>query len=150
MAFLPGFFGEDLMDDFINSVDQFWSTPSSVSASNHAYGLMRTDVKENGNNYELSVELPGYDKSDIGVELKDGYLNLTAKHSENKEDKDKDGRIIRQERYYGNVARSFFVGRDLKQEDVHARYDNGILEITFPKEDAREKIPENHTIAIEG
>ena len=74
----------------------------------------------------------------------------TAKHSENKEDKDKDGRIIRQERYYGNVARSFFVGRDLKQEDVHARYDNGILEITFPKEDAREKLPENHTIAIEG
>ena len=150
MAYLPGFFGENLLDEFMDSVDQFWNGPATRIASNHAYGLMRTDVKENGDNYELSVELPGYDKNDIAVELKDGYLNLSAKHSEDKEDKDKDGKVLRQERYYGNVQRSFFVGKDLKQEDVHAKYDNGILEITFPKEDAREKLPENHTIAIEG
>ncbi len=150
MAYLPGFFGENLLDDFMDSVDQFWNGPATRIASSHAYGLMRTDVRENGDNYELSVELPGYDKNDIAVELKDGYLNLAAKHSENKEDKDKDGKVLRQERYYGNLQRSFFVGKDLKQEDVHAKYDNGILEITFPKEEAREKLPENHTIAIEG
>ncbi|MQN00982.1 MAG: Hsp20/alpha crystallin family protein [Lachnospiraceae bacterium] len=149
MAYLPGFFGENLLDDFMDSVDQFWNGPSVRSASNAAYGLMRTDIKENGNNYELSVELPGFDKSDISVELKDGYLNLSAKHSENKEDKDNEGKVLRQERYSGSVARSFYVGEDLKQEDVHAKYDNGILELTFPKQEAREKLPESHIIEIQ-
>ena len=122
----------------------------SAFGNHNTTGLMNTDIRETEKGFEMAIDLPGVEKENVNAELKDGYLNLSAKHSEDKEDKDKDGKVLRQERYYGNVARSFFVGKDLKQEDVHARYDNGILEITFPKEDAREKIPENHTIAIEG
>lgn len=109
---------------------------------------MKTDIVEKDGNYELSIEMPGVKKEDIQMELKDGYLNVTASHNTDKEDKDKEGRIIRKERVSGSYYRSFYVGEDIHTEDVKASFNNGELIVTVPKE-APKKIEENKFIPIE-
>ena len=110
--------------------------------------VMKTDIVEKDGNYELSIEMPGVKKEDIQMELKDGYLNVTASHNTDKEDKDKEGRIIRKERVSGSYSRSFYVGEDIHTEDVKASFNNGELIVTVPKE-APKKIEENKFIPIE-
>ena len=107
---------------------------------------MKTDIVEKDGNYELSIEMPGVKKEDIQMELKDGYLNVTASHNTDKEDKE--GRIIRKERVSGSYSRSFYVGQDIHTEDVKASFNNGELIVTVPKE-APKKIEENKFIPIE-
>lgn len=128
---------------FDNLFDDFFTTDSQGTSS-----VMKTDIVEKDGNYELSIEMPGVKKEDIQMKLKDGYLNVTASHNTNKEDKDKEGRIIRQERVSGSYSRSFYVGNDVRTEDVKASFDNGELIVTVPKE-APKKIEENKFIPIE-
>lgn len=128
---------------FDNLFDDFFTTDSQGTSS-----VMKTDIVEKDGNYELSIEMPGVKKEDIQMELKDGYLNVTASRNTNKEDKDKEGRIIRQERVSGSYSRSFYVGNDVRTEDVKASFDNGELIVTVPKE-APKKIEENKFIPIE-
>lgn len=120
-------YGFDLFDDFFN--DSFFTAP--VRANNT---LMRTDIKDNGTDYLLDVELPGFKKEDIKAELKDGYMTISASHEDSKDEKDADGKLIRQERYSGSCKRSFYVGEDVKQEDIKASFENGVLKLQFPKE----------------
>ena len=128
---------------FDNLFDDFLTTDSQGTSS-----VMKTDIVEKDGNYELSIEMPGVKKEDIQMELKDGYLNVTASHNTDKEDKDKEGRIIRQERVSGSYSRSFYVGEDIHTEDVKASFNNGELIVTVPKE-APKKIEENKFIPIE-
>lgn len=107
---------------------------------------MKTDIKEQDNGYELSVELPGFAKDDLSVELKDGYLTVSASKTENKDQKDEDGKYIRRERYQGSCRRSFYVGTNLTQDDVHAKFEDGVLKLTIPK---KTETPEQERKAIE-
>ena len=104
----------------------------------HAKNLMKTDVKEKDGNYEVAIDLPGFKKDEITAELKDGYLTISAAKGLDKDEKDKEGKYIRRERYAGNLSRSFYIG-DVKQEDVKAAFKNGILSISVPKEDKKAK-----------
>ena len=110
---------------------------------------MKTDIKENDKGYELDVDLPGYKKEDVKAELKDGYLTISASNDNTKEEKDEDGKYIRKERYTGAVSRSFYVGKYVTEEDIHAKFENGILKLSVPKVDAP-KVEENKYISIEG
>ena len=92
---------------------------------------MKTDITEKDGNYTLDMELPGCKKEDIHLELNDGYLNVSASHNTSKDEKDDKGNVIRQERYSGTFSRSFYVGENVKEEDIKASYENGELKITF-------------------
>ena len=132
----------NLFDDFFNN-DFFGRDFRKFEAPS-----MKTDVKEVEGNYELSVEIPGFNKEDISVSLKDGYLTISAKHEENKDEKDEQDKYIRRERRFGSCQRSFFVGDAITEEDIKASYNNGILKLTLPKE--KERLPqEPKKIAIE-
>ncbi|MDY2957798.1 Hsp20/alpha crystallin family protein, partial [Floccifex sp.] len=124
----------DLFDDFF--------TGSSNS------DFMKTDIVEKDNNYELSIEMPGVKKENIQMELKNGYLKVGAKTSNSTENKDENGRVVRKERFSGSYARSFYVGENVRQEDVKASFDNGELKIVLPKE-APKRVDETRYIPIE-
>ncbi len=117
---------------FDNMFDDMFRNPFFESSNNTR--LMKTDIQEKDNNYILDMDLPGYDKSDIKAELKDGYLTITAQKNASNEDKDEKGNYIRRERYCGKCSRSFYIGDSLKEEDIKASFNNGILQLIFPKE----------------
>ena len=98
----------------------------------------------------MKIDLPGFKKEDLKLQLKDGYLNISASHNENKDEKDKSGKIVRQERYTGSMQRSFYVGEDVKQSDIAAKFENGVLALTVPKVEPKKEVPEEKYIAIEG
>ena len=146
---LPSIFGENLFDDFFD--DRFgmfpvWNTSRDPLYGKHAKNLMKTDVRETENTYEVDVDLPGFKKDEITVDLKDGYLTISAAKGLYKDEKDKEGRYIRQERYAGSCSRSFYVG-DVKPEDVSAKYEDGILKLSMPKA-GKQELPKSSTIAI--
>ena len=117
----------------------------------HAKNLMKTDVKETENAYEIDIDLPGFKKDEIKVQLKDGYLTLSAAKGLDKDEKEKEtGHYIRKERYAGACSRSFYVGEDIEQEDVKAEFKHGILKLFVPKKEAKKAVEENKYIAIEG
>ena len=146
---MPSIFGENLFDDFFGSdFDLFPALPSNKALyGKHAKNLMKTDVRETENTYELDIDLPGFKKDEVNLELKDGYLSISAAKGLDKDEKDKEGRYIRQERYAGTCSRSFYVG-DLRQEDISARFEDGILKLTMPKAE-RKELPQRNFIAIE-
>ncbi len=129
-------------DLFDRMFDDLFASPF-VSNTN----VMKTDIHESENSYTLDVELPGYQKGDVSIELDDGYLNISAKHETTDEERDTKGNVIRNERYFGTCSRSFYVGDGLKEEDIRARFENGILEITVPKQ--TKQIETKKTISIE-
>ena len=142
---MPSIFGDNLIDDFFG-----FDYPVRGYQRADSSSLMKTDVKEHDQGYELEISLPGYKKEDIRAELKDGYLVINGTTSQNKDETDeKTGKYIRRERFTGSCSRSFYVGDYLTQEDVKARYENGVLTIAIPKKDAK-KIEEKKVIAIEG
>ena len=144
---LPSIFGENLLDDLWRTdLDRDWFNMDRELYGKHAKNLMKTDVRESENGYEMAIELPGFQKEDIKVDLKDGYLTVTAQKNLNKEEH-KDKKILRQERYSGSCSRTFYIG-DVKAEDVKGKYDAGVLTLVFPKEDQK-KIDEKRTIAID-
>ena len=150
-SFLPAVFGENMMDMF-NDLDRSffrgWDRPERVLYGKNASHMMKTDVKETETGYELDVDLPGFKKEEIKLELENGTLTIsTEKSLENKEEQK--GRVLRQERYAGTMSRSFYVGKHVTEEDIKARYENGVLSLNIPKKEAP-KAPEKKTICIEG
>ena len=128
----------DLFDDMF--MDPFFERKESR--------LMKTDIREKGNNYIIDVDLPGYEKEDIDIEMENGYLKITAKTNKSVDESDKEEKYIHKERYYGECSRSFYVGENLKEEDIKASFKNGILSLTFPKE-APKQLEEKKKIQID-
>ena len=114
----------------------------------HAHHEMKTDVHEHDDHYEIDIDLPGFQKDELTLNLENGYLTVGAAKGLDKEHKDKKGKVIRQERYAGAMRRTFYVGEALTEEDIHAKYENGVLSLTIPKKDQKE-LPERKSIAIE-
>ena len=141
---LPSIFGENMFDDFLDS--SFFSGRNPLYGK-HAKNLMKTDIREKDDQYELAVDLPGFKKDEISLDVKDGYLTISAQKGLDKDEEDKKGRVLRQERYAGVCSRSFYVG-DVKPEEVKAKYEFGVLTVTLPKEDAG-KCSSCNTITIE-
>ena len=121
----------------------------SLAYGKHGKNLMKTDVRETDGTYELDIDLPGFKKEDITAELKDGYLTISASKGINKDEKDKEGRYIRQERYSGTCSRSFYVGEGIAQDEIHAKFEDGILKLSVPKKDAK-AVEQKSYISIEG
>ena len=146
---VPSIFGENLFDDFMDFPfnDDFWGRKNPLYGKN-AKRMMKTDIRETEGSYELDVDLPGFKKDEIKAELKEGYLTISAAKNVNNDEK-KDGKYIRQERFTGNVSRSFYVGKNLTQEDIHAKFENGILTLDIPKKDQKQ-VEENRYVTIEG
>lgn len=147
---MPSIFGENLFDEFFD--DDFPMIPMR-SIRNPLYGknaknLMKTDVRETDNTYELDVDLPGFKKDEVQLDLKDGYLTISATKGLDKDQEDKKGKYIRQERYAGACSRSFFVGEEIEPRDVSAKFEDGILRVSLPKR-VKKELPRNSTIAIE-
>lgn len=149
---MPSIFGENLFDDswmdFPFGNDGFWGKKNPLYGK-HSANMMKTDVREKEDSYELDVDLPGFKKDEITVQLKDGYLTLSAAKGLDKDELDDQGNFIRRERYAGSMSRSFYVGDTVTEEDVHAKYEDGILKLSVPKK-APKTIENNGYIAIEG
>ena len=145
---MPSIFGENLFDDdwmdFPFDRD-FWGRTNNKTTKN----LMKTDIREHDAGYELDIDLPGFKKDEIKAELENGYLTISATKDANNDEQDKKGKYIRRERYAGTMQRSFYVGDDVTQEDIKAKFENGILRLSIPKKDAK-AVETKKTIAIEG
>ena len=146
---MPSIFGENLFDEFFD--DDFPMIPMR-SIRNPLYGknaknLMKTDVRETDNTYELDVDLPGFKKDEVQLDLKDGYLTISAAKGLDKDQEDKKGKYIRQERYAGSCSRSFYVGEDVEPDQISAKFESGILQISVPK--AAKRLPRNSSITID-
>ena len=150
---MPSIFNDNLFDDFFDF--PFYDDKADRKIQRKLYGhhagnLMKTDIKEKKDGYELEIDLPGFKKDEVKVELNNGYLTVSAaKGLDEEEDDKKTGRYIRRERYAGSMSRSFYVGENMKEEDIHAKYENGILTLDVPKEQ-KKAVPEKRYIAIEG
>ena len=132
---LPSIFGENLFDDFFSDPFEMMMPQSrNPLYGKHAKNLMKTDVRETENSFEVDMDLPGFKKDEVNLELKDGYLTVSADKALDKDEKDNEGRYIRQERWSGSCSRSFYVGEELTQEDIKAAFTDGVLKLTFPKE----------------
>ena len=148
---MPSIFGENLFDDdwmdFPFDRD-FWGGKNPLYGKN-AKNIMKTDIREHDTGYELDVDLPGFKKDEINVELENGYLTISASKGLDKDEQDKKGKYIRKERYAGAMQRSFYVGDAVTQEDIKAKFEDGILKLSIPKKDAK-AVETKKTIAIEG
>ena len=109
--------------------------------------LMRTDIKENNDSFTIDIDMPGYEKEDIKMEIEDGYLTVHGKVNKNTEQKE-DGKYVRKERYTGECTRSFYIGEDIKEEDIKASFRNGTLSISLPKKEAQKELPKKRYIEI--
>ena len=151
---MPSIFGENLFDDFFTPF--YYDDKDEKKAEKKLYGhraqnLLRTDIKETKEGYELVVDVPGFKKDEVKVALKDGYLTVSAaKGLDEEEDDRKTGRYIRRERYAGSMSRSFYVGDGVKEEDIHAKYEDGILKLSLPKKAPKAVEEKDGYIAIEG
>ena len=144
----PSIFEERLFDDLFNFPDfRDLNHMERKLYGRHADRLMKTDVKEEDNQYVVSIDLPGFSKEDINLELNEGYLTISASKNMNNDKNDKKGRLIRQERYSGSMQRSFYVGDQITEEDVKASFKHGVLSLTMPKKE-QQKLPEKKHIMI--
>ena len=143
---MPSLFGENLLDDFFD-VPVFSRRSGFGNATNN---IMHTDVKETNDGYEIAMNLPGVKKEDVQAELKDGYLSVKATTNTSNDTQDDNGHYIRRERYTGSCSRSFYVGEQVTQEDIKAKFEDGVLKIAVPKKEVQPKVEENNYIAIEG
>lgn len=127
----------DIFDDMF--YDEFFNEPKNK--------LMKTDIKEKEDKYVIDVDLPGYDKSNINVEVEDGYLNIHAK-TDNEKEEEQEGKFVRKERYVGECSRSFYVGEEIESEDIKATFRNGTLSLEVPKKEPKKELPEKKYIEI--
>ena len=151
---MPSIFGENLFDDwmdfpFNDDFDKYFFGKKNPLYGKHAKNMMKTDVKETDSSYEVDIDLPGFKKDEINAKLENGYLTISAAKGLDKDEKDKKGKYIRKERYAGAMSRSFYVGDAVTQEDIKAKYEDGILKLAIPKKDAKAVEAKNY-IAIEG
>ena len=146
---LPSIFAESLFDDWMGfPFRDFTSDVDHKLYGRHAAHVMKTDLKEHDEGYELSVDLPGFKKDQIDLQLQNGYLTITASKGLEEEGQDKKGKIVHQERYTGSMTRSFYIGENVREEDVKAKFEDGGLKLDFPKEKPM-NLPERRTIMIE-
>ena len=155
----PSIFGENLFDDFFDDFFEFPAFDDKAMQKaqkklygRHAANMMKTDVQEHEDHYEVDMDLPGFKKDELSLELKDGYLVITAAKGLDKDEKEKKtGKFVRRERYAGSMSRTFYIGEDIRQEDIHAKYESGVLKLTIPKMEAKKpEVEEKKYIAIEG
>ena len=149
---MPSIFGENLFDDdWMNFPfnDEFWGKKNPLYGK-HAQNMMKTDIRETDGSYELDIDLPGFKKDEIKVQLKDGYLTLSAAKGLDKDAKDKEGNYIRRERYAGACQRSYYVGEDITEEVIKAEFKHGILKLFVPKKEVKPAVEEKKYISIEG
>ena len=145
---MPSIFGENLFDDFF---DEFARPARNVVRYNTPVtNIMKTDIREHDMGFELHLDLPGYRKEDVKAELKDGYLTISAQTRSDNDEKEENGKYIRRERYYGTCSRSFYVGKEITQEEIRARFEDGILKVSVPKKQAKPAVEESKFIQIEG
>lgn len=143
----PSIFNDNFSD---NLFDNFFGDMFSPSRVMRSAGTMSTDIRELEDSYQIDMELPGFTKEDVKAELKDGYMTIEASHSENKEDKTNDGRYIRRERYSGSYTRSFYVGESITENDIRAKFTDGVLTVTVPKQENKPEVAQKKYISIEG
>ena len=153
---MPSIFGENLFDDFFNDFPFYYDDKAMKDTEKKLYGkrashVMKTDIKEMDNGYQLVVDLPGFTKDEIKASLENGYLTISAEKGLDKDEQEKDtGKYIRRERYAGSCERSFYVGEDMTEEDIKGEFKHGILKLFVPKKEAKPAVPERKFIAIEG
>ena len=145
---MPSIFRENLFDSFME--DFAFPDIDRALYGKSAKNMMKTDVKETEKGYEVDVDLPGFQKDEIKMQLDNGYLTISAAKGVNKDEKDEKGNYIRRERYAGSMSRSYYVGTHVTEADVHPRYENGILTFQIPKAEKKVVEEKNHYIAIEG
>ena len=147
---LPSIFGEDLFDEMMDFPfeDDFFGKRNPLYGKK-AKNMMKTDVKEHETGYEVDIDLPGFKKDELNLDLTDGYLTISASKGLDKDEEDKKGKYIRKERYAGSMSRSFYVGDGITEDDIKAKYENGILKLSIPKKEAKAVEQKKH-IAIEG
>ena len=141
---VPSIYGENMFDDFFDN--SFFGGHSPLFGK-HERNLMKTDIRETDTSYELDIDLPGFKKDEVSIDLKDGYLTISAAKGLDKDAEDKKGKYIRQERYAGACSRSFYVG-DVKAEDVKAKYESGVLTVLIPKKEPK-KIVSGTSVIVE-
>ena len=146
---MPSIFGESLFDDWFDDFDRQMQHMDRRLYGRNAKREMKTDVREKEDGYEIDMDLPGFKKDQVELSLENGYLTVTANKGFDRDQKDDQGRMIRQERYAGSMQRSFYVGQNMTEEDVKAHFEDGVLHLNLPKKDAK-KVPEKKTICIEG
>ena len=145
---LPSIFGESLLDDWMDFPRMDFPDIDKKLYGKHAANVMKTDVHEHDGGYEVDIDLPGFKKDEINLSLENGYLTVNAAKGLDKEEKNKKGKLIRQERYAGSMARSFYVGDAVTEEEIKAKFENGVLQLSLPKKEA-EKMSAKKLIAIE-
>ena len=146
---LPSIFGENLLDDLMDLPRfEFPDIDRKLYGKNAAH-VMKTDVREHEDGYEVDIDLPGFKKDEIKLALENGYLTVAAGKALNSDEKDKKGKVIRQERYSGSMQRSFYVGENVTEEEIKAKFEDGVLKLTVPKKEKAE-VPEKKLIQIEG
>ena len=150
---MPSIFGENLFDDFFNDFPFYYDDKAMKDTEKKLYGkrashVMKTDIKEMDNGYQLVVDLPGFTKDEIKASLENGYLTISASKGLDKDQKDDKGRYIRRERYCGECSRSFYIGDGITEKDVSAKFEDGILKLSIPKKETK-ALPKPNQITIE-
>lgn len=145
---LPSIFGEGLFDDWFDFPFERSLRSHDPVFRKSGTDFMRTDIKDDGDSYELSTDLPGFSKENISVQLQNGFLTVAARRVSDNDEKDKDSRYLRRERCIGQCSRSFYIGENITEDDISAKMENGILTLKVPKSGAK-KLPEKKYIAIE-
>ena len=144
---MPSIFGENVFDDWM---DFSFPDIDKKLYGKHAKNVMKTDIREMDDSYEVVIDLPGFKKDEIEVQLENGYLTISAAKGLDKDETDKQGKYLRQERYAGSMSRSFYVGEEVTQQDIHAKFENGTLVLTIPKKEKRPANDGKRYISIEG
>ena len=152
---MPSIFGEDLFDDFMDDFpfynDKDMKKLEKKLYGHHARNMMKTDIRETDNSYELEMDLPGFKKEEVKVSLDNGYLTISAAKGVDKDEQEKKtGKYIRKERYAGACERSFYIGEDITTNDIKGEFRHGILKLSIPKKEAKPAVEESKYIAIEG
>ena len=147
--YMPSIFGESLFDNMFPFDEKFVTEKKDPLYGKNVSRLMKTDVRETEKTYELDIDLPGFKKDEIQIELKDGYLTVSAEKGLDKDEEDKKGKYIRKERYAGALSRTFYLGEEIREEEIKAKFENGILSVSIPKEEEKKVEGPKH-ISIEG
>ena len=153
MAMFPALMNDTMFSDlFDDPFFEGWRNMDRAAACdpNMSAGMMSADVRETDKGYMVDIDMPGFKKDDISLDLQNGYLTVSAHRNSSHEDKDDNGRWLRRERYAGSCSRSFYVGEDVKDSDIHASYKDGTLCLETPKPEAQQQVETKHQIAIEG